>query len=61
MKKTSTQNFSELIKTKDGSELEQAAAIAVVSSLLAAKTAEQQNTKSNWASGSGLRKALDRD
>ena len=34
MKKTSMQEISELIRTEDGNDLEKAAAIAVVSTLL---------------------------
>jgi hypothetical protein len=59
MKKTSVQEISELIKAKDGNELERAAAIAVVSALLANRQAQQKVANSSWASKSGLREGLD--
>lgn len=60
MKKTSINEISQLIKVDKGSDLEQAAAIAVVSSLLSSKAAQQQVSQSNWTSGSGLRQTLQR-
>ena len=61
MKKTSTQEISEIIEVKGGIDLEQAAAIAVVSSLLSGKSSQQQVTESNWTSRSGLREGLDKN
>ncbi len=61
MKKTSTQEISEIIEVNGGNDLEQAAAIAVVSSLLSGKSSQQQVTKSNWTSRSGLREGLDKN
>jgi hypothetical protein len=58
MKKTSMQEISELIKTRDGSELERAAAIAVVSSLLAKRAATAQGSVPTWANRSGIREGL---
>ncbi len=61
MKKTSTQEISEIIEVKGGIDLEQAAAIALVSSLLSGKSSQQQVTESNWTSRSGLREGLDKN
>lgn len=58
MKKTSINEISQLIKVEKGSELEQAAAIAVISSLLSSKAAQQQVHESDWAIGAGLREGF---
>jgi hypothetical protein len=58
MKKTSMQEISKLIKAKDGNELERAAAIAVVASLLSKRAATAQGSVSTWANRSGLREGL---
>ncbi len=58
MKKTSTQEISELIRTEDGNDLEKAAAIAVVSTLLANRATTTKGSHSEWSSRSGLREGL---
>lgn len=60
MKKTSINEISQFIKVEKGSELEQAAAIAVISSLLSSKAAQQQASQSTWTRDSGLRQSLQR-
>lgn len=58
MKKTSMQDVSELVKAKNGNELEQAAAVAVVAALITSNSLRQQATRSNWTGSAGLREGL---